>query len=482
MAVNQVISQGQMNKFLPTGALNKAAPPTESFHKIFSKIAPKAIKVKEPTAQTSPKKADSAESKVGKDQAEDQEKDSAENNSDDGKPQQPVRVGKQSHGRAIAKKPAGNQSDEQDGEENSVEDAATESPVAVRQVIAQPVPDDAEMQTADAAAPAQTQTPQDVAPVIPVNVPVVPVAQQTVTAKREDRPASPKSAENPAVSAVQKLAAQAAQPAQDAQAAKPSVAENAAQPVATADDAEPVHAAKTQAPVHAAVSDDSAPQPQAANERPAPARPVLPQQTPEAVQSLVEMIQAQIDPPKDEPAPKSDQPTAEIAAAAQAPAVKPGEAHDAAPAQVAPVKLPEAQFVDANHPKIISSVRGELMPHGGTMHIRLDPPELGAVNVMVKIKEGVISVSFETSNGEATRLLSHSLSDLKTGLEAAGVNVDKLHVQQSSNQSSTSSDSDARGNPNSQDASSRQQEQQRREMMRRLWRKVSGGDPVDLMA
>src|SRR5262249_34892716 len=44
-------------------------------------------------------------------------------------------------------------------------------------------------------------------------------------------------------------------------------------------------------------------------------------------------------------------------------------------AQQQPV-APEVRFADDNHPSIVAGVRGQLMPNGGTMHIRLDPPEL----------------------------------------------------------------------------------------------------------
>src|SRR5206468_12374312 len=97
----------------------------------------------------------------------------------------------------------------------------------------------------------------------------------------------------------------------------------------------------------------------------------------------------------------------------------------------APVASPEVQFAEANHPKIVAGVRSERLPNGGTMQIRLDPPELGALQVTVHMRDGVMTAAFETSNDDATRMLSHSLNQLKTVLESAGVSVEKLHVQQS---------------------------------------------------
>ena len=132
-------------------------------------------------------------------------------------------------------------------------------------------------------------------------------------------------------------------------------------------------------------------------------------------------------------------------------------------------------------------MRTTLLPGGGTMHLRLDPPELGALQVSVTMRDGVMTATFQTSNDEATRLLSHSMSDLKATLESQGVTIDRMQVQQSPRESSTNGDS-SRGNREGQpqtpaDAASQQQDQQRREMLKRMWRRVAGGgDPLDLVA
>ena len=148
-----------------------------------------------------------------------------------------------------------------------------------------------------------------------------------------------------------------------------------------------------------------------------------------------------------------------------------------------PTPTPEAQFAEANHPTIVTGVSGQLQPNGGTMQIRLDPPELGALLVSVHMRDGVMTASFETSNESATRMLSHSLNQLKSALESAGMSVEKLHVQQSTKQDPNSSDSEKRQSANEDQQHENRQEQQRREMLRRMWRKLSGGgDPLDLVA
>ena len=143
---------------------------------------------------------------------------------------------------------------------------------------------------------------------------------------------------------------------------------------------------------------------------------------------------------------------------------------------------PEARFADANHASIISDVRTRLLPHGGSMQIRLDPPELGALQVSVEMRDGSMTATFQTSNEDATRLLSHSLGQLKTALEAQGVIVEKIQVQQAPKNQPSQSQEEQSPQQQRDDANARQ-EQQRREILNRMWRRVSGGsDPVDLVA
>jgi flagellar hook-length control protein FliK len=174
---------------------------------------------------------------------------------------------------------------------------------------------------------------------------------------------------------------------------------------------------------------------------------------------------------------------ADVVGAIQSPADKASSnAPLAAPAASAPAP-PEAQFAQANHNTIISGIHGQLLPTGGSMQVRLDPPELGALSVIVRVHEGVMSASFETSNDQATRLLSHSLAQLKSSLEAQGVSVGKLHVQQAPRGQQSSTSDDQRSQDNGNPDSAAQREQQRREMLRRMWRRLNGtGDPLDLVA
>lgn len=150
-----------------------------------------------------------------------------------------------------------------------------------------------------------------------------------------------------------------------------------------------------------------------------------------------------------------------------------------------PEPPPEARFAEANHEKIVSGVRGELLPNGGTIKLKLDPPELGSMQVSLHLRDGVMTASFQTSNDEATRLLSHTLSDLRASLEAQGIVVDRLHVQQAPREEGSQNSGNNNERPGQQGPEQRQdsrRDQQRKEMVQRLWDKLAGKGPLDLTA
>lgn len=156
--------------------------------------------------------------------------------------------------------------------------------------------------------------------------------------------------------------------------------------------------------------------------------------------------------------------------------------HKAAVA-VIPNVAPEQRFAADNIDKIVTSVHTELLPKGGSMQLRLDPPEMGALSVTVRMNEGVLSASFQTSNDEATKLLSHSMGQLKTALETMGVTVDKISVRQSAPAESTPQGQQGDGQHQHAHDHPARQEQQRRKMLQRMWRKLAiGSDPLDMVA
>jgi hypothetical protein len=142
---------------------------------------------------------------------------------------------------------------------------------------------------------------------------------------------------------------------------------------------------------------------------------------------------------------------------------------------------PEVRFAEENHPKVVTAVKTQLLPGGGSIQLRLDPPDLGPLRLEVTMSEGVMSASFVAGSDQAASLLTHSLGQLKHALEGAGISVDKLQVRQGG-QEQMAGDAERQKQQAAGDQSSARQEQQRREMLERMWRKVAGGDPLDLVA
>jgi flagellar hook-length control protein FliK len=147
---------------------------------------------------------------------------------------------------------------------------------------------------------------------------------------------------------------------------------------------------------------------------------------------------------------------------------------------------PEQKFAADNVDNVVKSVRTQVEAGGGQMRMRLDPPELGALDVAVKMVDGRMTASFTTSNDHATQLLSHSLNDLKQSLEASGITVDRIQVRQ------TSSDNNAQQQPGDHrrdgqsgafDQPSSRGDQQRKDAVEKMWRKLAyGSDELDFVA
>jgi len=117
------------------------------------------------------------------------------------------------------------------------------------------------------------------------------------------------------------------------------------------------------------------------------------------------------------------------------------------------------------------------------MQMRLDPPELGALTISMKLIDGRMTASFTTENSDATRMLSNNLGQLKSTLEAGGVQVHRLDVKTSSETFNSSRDDENRNQQKQSEGSWQQSEQQRREMVNRMWRRYAyGSDELDLVA
>ena len=95
---------------------------------------------------------------------------------------------------------------------------------------------------------------------------------------------------------------------------------------------------------------------------------------------------------------------------------------------------PDSNETNPNVARVVRGLRGVINQNGGTVTIRLDPPELGAVRVQMLMGRGTVSVDIHTAHESVRTLLSHQLGQLRHMLETQGLAVDKLQVQSSSNE------------------------------------------------
>jgi flagellar hook-length control protein FliK len=143
----------------------------------------------------------------------------------------------------------------------------------------------------------------------------------------------------------------------------------------------------------------------------------------------------------------------------------------------------DVQLAPTDVAGVATSIRGHLLPQGGTMRIRLDPPELGVLEIRVDLRQGAMAASFETSTEHAARLVSHTLDQLRQTLESQGVNVEKLQVQHTPRDQHTSRGDEDDSRQRRPDDEAARHEQQRRQLLGRLWRRLAGDrDPLDLVA
>lgn len=116
----------------------------------------------------------------------------------------------------------------------------------------------------------------------------------------------------------------------------------------------------------------------------------------------------------------------------------------------APPALPQSQLDDADADAALSRVSRGLQTavnqRGGTVTIRLHPPELGFVRVEMEILNGVVKASIQSDAANVRSMLSQQVAQLRAGLEQQGLSVERLNVQalpqlHTGNQTQTSTDS-----------------------------------------
>ncbi len=86
--------------------------------------------------------------------------------------------------------------------------------------------------------------------------------------------------------------------------------------------------------------------------------------------------------------------------------------------------------------RAVRGLRAAVLQHGGTVTLRLSPPEMGIVRIEMQMNEGVIRAQLVTQYTSARDLLSQRLGELRQALEGQGLVVERLSVQSMSTSAS----------------------------------------------
>lgn len=103
---------------------------------------------------------------------------------------------------------------------------------------------------------------------------------------------------------------------------------------------------------------------------------------------------------------------------------------DAAKAQAdAQASGPSARELDANVARVARGLQSAVQHNGGAVTLRLDPPEMGVVRVLMEVREGVASVQFRVEKESAGTLLNQHVESLRESLQRQGLNAERIDVQ-----------------------------------------------------
>lgn len=80
--------------------------------------------------------------------------------------------------------------------------------------------------------------------------------------------------------------------------------------------------------------------------------------------------------------------------------------------------------------RALRGLQGAVNQRGGTVTLRLSPPELGALKIRVQMDGLTVRAQFEAANLAVRQLLHQQMGQLRQALESQGLTVDQLQVQQ----------------------------------------------------
>lgn len=100
-------------------------------------------------------------------------------------------------------------------------------------------------------------------------------------------------------------------------------------------------------------------------------------------------------------------------------------------------------------PDLADSVRGAVINGDTEMRLRLDPPEMGSLEIHITRQDGAIRIRVEATLASARDVIDQALPALQQALEARDVRVDRLEVRTMSESASGRSMTEQGGQPGS---------------------------------
>ncbi|MEM8781669.1 MAG: flagellar hook-length control protein FliK [Planctomycetota bacterium] len=95
-----------------------------------------------------------------------------------------------------------------------------------------------------------------------------------------------------------------------------------------------------------------------------------------------------------------------------------------------PTTTPTGDSPDAlNEARLARGLRSALNQQGGSVTLRLTPPEMGTVRIQMQLQGTQVTAQFHAETDAAQRLLTQQLGQLRTALEGQGLTVDRIGVQ-----------------------------------------------------
>ncbi len=92
--------------------------------------------------------------------------------------------------------------------------------------------------------------------------------------------------------------------------------------------------------------------------------------------------------------------------------------------------------------RIVRGLTAMINQRGGVMNMRLQPPELGDLRVQMSIAQGTVAAQFTVTSSQAEMLLNRNLAALRSALEGHGLRVERLAVQTTATEPSSSARND----------------------------------------